>query len=209
MGGDPRSNVWGTLSAYEQGVDAYIRDSARTPGHEDFLRRVLELLPRDAHMLELGTGPGHDALFFEAGGVRVRRTDGASGFVERLRASGLQADVLEMTSEEFGGPYDAVFANAVLVHLTEAQLDLVLVKASRAVRRGGLLAFTVKEGDGEAWSTAKVGRPRFFNYWREPALLEHLAAAGWDPLSVSHVHGRTEPWINLICASSRDGQVRW
>lgn len=191
----------GTLSAYEQGIDAYIRDSVRTPGHEDFLQRVLELLTPAAHMLELGTGPGHDALFFEAGGVNVRRTDGALGFVVRLRESGLRADVLEMTTEEFGGPYDAVFANAVLVHLTDSQLDVVLAKASRAVRPGGLLAFTVKEGDGEAWSAAKVGRPRFFNYWREPVLLERLAAAGWRPLSVEHVCGGTESWINVICAS--------
>jgi pimeloyl-ACP methyl ester carboxylesterase len=195
------ANVAGTLSTYEQGIDAYIRDSARTPGHEDFLTRVLELLPRGSHMLELGSGPGQDALVFEAGGVDVRRTDGTAGFVERLRAGGLQAEVLEITSGDFGGPYDVVFANAVLVHLTDAQLDLVLAKAFLAVRPGGLLAFTVKEGDGEAWSTAKVGRPRFFNYWREPSLLEHVLAAGWRPLSVKHVQGRTEPWINVICSS--------
>jgi predicted TPR repeat methyltransferase len=103
-------------------------------------------------------------------------------------------------ARDFGGPYDVVFANAVLVHLTDAQLDLVLAKAFLAVRPGGLLAFTVKEGDGEAWSTAKVGRPRFFNYWREPSLLEHILATGWRPLSVKHAQGRTEPWINAICA---------
>jgi hypothetical protein len=61
--GSAAENVSGTLNTYEQSIDAYIRDSARTPGHEDFLARVLELLPRGAHMLELGTGPGHDALF--------------------------------------------------------------------------------------------------------------------------------------------------
>src|ERR1700733_9528472 len=148
--GSAAENVLSTLKTYEQSIDAYIRDSARTPGHEDFLARVLELLPRGAHMLELGTGPGRDALFFEAGGVNVRRTDGAIGFVKRLRAEGMQADVLEITTEDLGGPYDAVFANAVLVHLTGAQLDRVLVKALGAVRPGGLLAFTVKEGDGEA-----------------------------------------------------------
>jgi pimeloyl-ACP methyl ester carboxylesterase len=198
----PAANVSGTLNTYEQSVDAYVRDSVRTPGHEDFLRRVLELLPRGAHMLELGTGPGQDALFFEAGGVNVTRTDGTLGFVERLRAGGLQAEVLEITSDDFGGPYDVVFANAVLVHLTDAQLDLVLAKAFGAVSPGGLLAFTVKEGDGEAWSTAKVGRPRFFHYWRERALLEHVLAAGWNPLSVKHVQGRVEPWINVVCARS-------
>ena len=27
---------------------------------------------------------------------------------------------------------------------------------------------TLKEGDGEAWSAAKLGQPRWFVYWREP-----------------------------------------
>jgi predicted TPR repeat methyltransferase len=118
-----------------------------------------------------------------------------------LRTLGLLADVLEMTTDDFGGPFDVVFANAVLLHLTSPQLTEVLDKASRAVRAGGLLAFTVKEGDGEAWSTAKVGRPRFFNYWREPALLELLLATGWEPLSVQHVQGLTELWMNVICGT--------
>jgi pimeloyl-ACP methyl ester carboxylesterase len=201
-GGESCSNVLDTLSAYEHGVEDYTQRSVRTPGSERFLRQVLGLLARGAHMLELGSGPGHDALFFEAAGIEVRRTDGALGFVERLRASGVEADLLEMTGGDFGGPYDAVFADAVLVHLTDAQLELVLAKALRAVRAGGLLAFTVKEGDGQAWSTAKLGRPRFFNYWREPALLEHVIAAGWEPLSVEHVQGSTEPWLNVICRSA-------
>lgn len=38
--------------------------------------------------------------------------------------------------------------------------------------------------------------------WREPELLEHVLAAGWRPLSVKHVQGRTEPWINVICSRS-------
>jgi SAM-dependent methyltransferase len=199
VGSESGSNVSGTLDAYEQGMDAYVRDSKPTPGREDFLRSVLAALPAEAHMLELGSGPGHDALFFEAAGIHVTRTDGAPAFVQRLRALGLRAEVLEMTTDDFGGPFDVVFANAVLLHLTSPQLAEVLDKASRAVRAGGLMAFTVKEGDGEAWSTAKVGRPRFFNYWREPALLEHLLATGWEPLSVQHVQGRTEPWMNVIC----------
>jgi hypothetical protein len=29
---------------------------------------------------------------------------------------------------------------------------------------------TLKEGDGEEWRTVKLGLPRHFTYWREPAL---------------------------------------
>ena len=198
---DERSNVSITLASYEQGIEAYLQDSGPAPlaAYAEFLRSVVALLPPDPQMLELGSGPGHDALFFEANGVRVRRTDGARAFVERLRAGGHHADLLDVTSGDFGGPFDIVFANAVLLHLTVTQLADVLAKAGQAIGPEGLLAFTVKEGDGEAWTTAKIGKPRYFTYWREPEIRTHLTAAGWSPVISKQMRGRFEPWLYLVC----------
>jgi predicted TPR repeat methyltransferase len=64
--------------------------------------------------------------------------------------------------EELGGPFDIVFASAVLLHLSVTQFEDLLVKAARAVHPKGLMAFTAKEGHGEAWTAAKLGRPRYF-----------------------------------------------
>jgi predicted TPR repeat methyltransferase len=201
MNDKERVNVSVTLASYEEGADAYLQDSTLTPlaAYKAFRRSVVTLLPAGAHMLELGSGPGHDALFFEANGVYVQRTDGALAFVERLRASGHQADRLEVTTDQFGGPFDIVFANAVLLHLTVNQLNDVLKKAARAVGPKGLLAFTVKEGEGEEWTTAKIDKPRYFAYWSEASIRTHLAASGWEPLSVKHEDGRTEPWLFIVC----------
>lgn len=200
-----RSHLSVTLAAYEQGIEEYLRQSNATPptAYADFRHQILSLLPAGARMLELGTGPGHDALFFESYGVRVKRTDGAQGFVERLRASGHQAELLELTTSEFGGPFDIVFANAVLLHLTAIELGAVLAKAARAVGSPGLLAFTVKEGDGAAWTTAKIDSPRYFTYWRETQLRAHLAASGWTPVSIVRAQGRSEPWLYVVCRRAR------
>lgn len=199
--GEKRTNITVTLASYEQGVETYLHGSRPAPvaAYQEFLSSVVALLPPNPEMLELGSGPGHDALFFEANGVRVQRTDGVKAFVERLRSSGHQAELLDLTTDEFGGPYDIVFANAVLLHLTPLQLDDALAKATRAVGPTGFLAFTLKEGDGEAWTTEKIDLPRYFTYWREPAIRTRLTAIGWKPLSVQHVQGRIEPWLYLVC----------
>jgi len=201
VGSDEQSTVRVTLASYEQGIDAYFAGSTPTPipVYAEFRYSVAALFPADARMLEFGSGPAHDALFFEASGVRVQRTDGAAGFVGRLRSNGYDADLLDVTADEFGGPFDIVFANAVLLHLTADQFDEVLAKAGRAVHPQGLLAFTVKEGDGAAWTMAKLGRPRYFTYWRAPEMRERLSTAGWEPLNLHHVQGRFEPWLYLIC----------
>jgi hypothetical protein len=198
MAGEDRSNVSVTLSSYEQGIEEYLAHSSPTQDgrYLEFLRMVLGALPADPVLLELGSGPGHDALFFESHGVRVRRTDATKAFVERLRKNGHQAELLDVTADGFGGPVDMVFANAVLLHLTPAQLSSALVKAAAAAR---LLAFTVKEGDGEAWSTAKLGRPRYFKYWREDAMRQHLEVTGWQPVRVERFSGRIEPWLFFLC----------
>jgi SAM-dependent methyltransferase len=195
--------VSGTLSAYEQGAVAYIEGSIRLQAQDDYLDSIVALLPDEAHMLELGSGPGEDALYFEQRGVRVSRTDGALSFVERLRASGFEAEVLELTKDDFGGPYDVVFARAVLHHLADDQFSAVIAKAAGALVSGGVLVFTVKEGDGVEWTTAKVGSPRFFNYWREPALRAELLAAGFDSISIEHVRRRSKPWLYVVCGRAR------
>lgn len=198
---DRQSSASVTLASYEQGVEAFLGASNPTPhpAYAEFLYRVVSMLPAGSRMLELGTGPGDGALFFEEHGLVVQRTDGTRAFVERLRSNGHQANVLDVTTDEFGGPFDVVFANAVLLHLTVDQFDTVLAKAAQAVRPDGLLVFTVKEGDGTQWTTAKLDRPRYFTYWREPAMRTHLTTSGWTAVSLEHAQGRLEPWLYLIC----------
>jgi len=38
----------------------------------------------------------------------------------------------------------------------------------------------VKHGEGEEWSTSKVGQPRYFCYWSAETISPVLHAAGFD-----------------------------
>ena len=155
-------------------------------------------------VLEIGSGPGWDADYLESRGPRVLRTDGAAAFVQRLQAAGHQARLLDVRVDALGGPYDAVLADAVLLHVSREQFVDVLQRARQAVASGGVLAITLKEGDGEAWTEAKLGRPRHFTYWREPAVRAALTDTGWQVFSLEHVAGRVAPWLFII---ARTGEV--
>lgn len=128
----------------------------------------------------------------------MTRSDATRAFVERLRAAGHQAQLLDIRHDELGGPYDAVLANAVLLHLSRAQFRSALGRIRQSVTHAGLLAVTLKEGDGEQWSTVKLGLPRHFTYWREPALRQALHDTGWHVTFLAHVPGRTEQWLHVI-----------
>lgn len=188
-----------TLRTYDAAADAYrdsLRPSATMTAWSD---RVAAAAGRGARVLELGSGPGHLADQLELRGLHVERTDGSAAFVAMMRGAGADARLLDIRTDAFGGPYDAVVANAVLLHLERAEFDRVLGAAHDAVRPGGLLAFTVKEGDGDEWHTRKLGLPRHFVYWRPAQLRERLARAGWAIEALDHVPGRGEDWVFALC----------
>lgn len=193
-----------TLESYEQAADLY---TARTPVHRaGLVDDLLALVPVGARVLELGSGPGRDALALEAAGLRVDRTDGARSFVEQLRADGHVARVLDVRTGMFGSGYDAVFANAVLLHVQRSELTGVLRRALVAVRPGGVLAATLKRGDGDAWSTAKVDRARHFTYWTEDELTQVVAEAGWQGVVVRETTepGAGERWVTVTAHRAED-----
>lgn len=187
-----------TLAAYERGAQQYTEGTSTAPAPE--VDALLARVPRGAHVLELGSGPGRDAAALESADLTVDRTDGATAFVDALRAAGHQARVLDVRAEDFGGPYDAVFANAVLLHVPRMDLPGVLATARRACRPGGVLVASFKKGEGEAWTHVKLDDPRHFTYWDEAGLTAALRMAGWTPEQVaeSTLPTAAERWITVI-----------
>ena len=104
IGHDPRSM---TVAAYSGSAAAYAAGTAAMP---DSVQRVLDrfaaTLGAGARVLEIGSGPGRDALALEAAGLRVRRTDVTPGFVELLESQGHPADLLDPLTDDLIDPAD-------------------------------------------------------------------------------------------------------
>ena len=125
-----------TVESYERIARDYADDTAPGPsGVGDFggdaLRRLLGAVPAGGSVLEVGSGPGWDADFLEAHGVAVRRTDITDAFIDLQAERGKVVERLDVTSDDLGGPYDAVLALAVLQHV-----DRALMPDAARPRRG-------------------------------------------------------------------------
>jgi SAM-dependent methyltransferase len=196
-----------TVAGYNQEAAAY-RDATRAMPErvQAAVDALAAALPAGARVLEIGSGAGRDAAALEGAGLSVRRTDITPGFVELLRADGHAADVLDPLTDDLadpqrpGEPYDAVWASASLLHVARSALPVVLRRLAEATRPDGLIRLSVKEGDGEAWSThGSVSTPRRFVYWREQPLREVLTDAGWEVLETGHGDGqRGESWLDVL-----------
>ena len=199
-----------TVRSYDRDAAAY---AARTAAVPDPVRAALEQLAArlgpGARVVEIGSGGGRDALLMEQLGLAVRRTDVTPAFVALLREQGHACDRLDplvddLTSPE--GPYDAVWANASLLHVARADLPTVLGRLAEVTRPGGLLQVSLKEGDGEGWSThGTISSPRHFTYWRAAEVEAVVRASGWGDVEVRQgaVGDRGETWLEL--SAVRDG----
>ncbi|MDZ7929851.1 MAG: methyltransferase domain-containing protein [Rhodococcus sp. (in: high G+C Gram-positive bacteria)] len=194
-----------TLASYESAAELYVqrtrRDSTQAwqPFIDEFVAHV------DAGLvLELGSGPGWHAVELERRGLRVERSDGAAAFVDMMERDGYSARTLDIITDDFGGIYDGIFANAVLLHLNSLQFDAVVAKAAAALRPGGMLAFTLEEGDGEEWTDEKLDLPRYFRYWREPDVRPRLDSTVWESVSISsEIAVGGQGWLMVLAERGR------
>lgn len=193
-----------TVRAYDLDVAAYASNGATMP---DSVRRDIEAfaerLGAGARVLEIGSGGGRDAALMEELGLRVRRTDITPGFVALLREQGHDADVLDPLTDDLSSPdgaYDAVWANASLLHVARVDLPTVLARLAAVSRGDALLRVSVKEGDGDGWSThGSISKPRHFTYWRADALREVATGAGWQDVEIASQSGtkNAESWLEV------------
>ena len=195
-----------TVRAYDLDAEAYAGRTQVSDGVRADIEELAAVLGAGAQVLEIGSGGGRDALLMEALGLRVRRTDITAGFVALLREQGHACDLLDPLVDDLSspdGPYDGVWANASLLHVRRRDLPAVLRRLASVTRPGGVLRISVKEGDGEGWSThGTVRNPRHFTYWRATQLAEVVAGAGWSAVAVrSGLDGaRGETWLELSAA---------
>jgi cyclopropane fatty-acyl-phospholipid synthase-like methyltransferase len=198
-----------TLDVYEHGAERYKATQGPPQAwHLAFLDRMAAALGPGASVLELGSGTGQAAQYLAERGLAVQPSDGAVAFVERMREAGLSPIRLDVLADDLGGPWDAVVAFAVFLHLTAEELGTVLDRVRQAVRPGGLLALSVKEGDGSAWSDHRLGSPRFFTFWRPGALAQVLEDHGWTVQELERQAGDRDDWILVMARSpGRTGRL--
>ena len=196
-----------TVAAYDAQAREYRSASAQASfGSDDAVRAFATAAGVGARVLEIGSGGGRDAVALESLGLHVRRTDVTPGFVELLRAAGHDADLLDPFADDLtdparpGTPYDAVWANASLLHVARSDLPVVLGRLAASTRPGGLLRASFKEGAGEGWSVhGSIEAPRMFIYWRSPDLEQVVSTAGWQLLETTEADGqRGERWLGVL-----------
>lgn len=189
-----------TLVTYNDHFSSYVDGTVQvTSGFQkEWLEYVLSLRGADDCILEVGSAFGRDAAFIlEKGFRQLVVSDAFDAAIETLARRGFAAKKLNLLQDDIDDHYDLIIASAVFLHFNQTELEMVLVKLKDALTSNGILAFSVKQGQGEEWSDAKMGAPRFFHYWSETDLTAVLREAGYTVIDARHTDDAK--WLHITC----------
>lgn len=133
---------------------------------------LADFIPVNAHILDAGCGSGRDSKAFLERGYTVSAFDGSQTMVDIARQyTGL--DVQHMTFNQIHGiaKYNAVWANASLLHIPRRELWRIFSKVIRSLKRNGIFYVSFKVGEGEKI----VQDGRHFTYFNEARLRDYVA----------------------------------
>lgn len=167
------------IKAYDK--DAKRRDDAE--GKRDqwklaLRQKFVDLLKSEKkeNVLELGSGAGHDAKFFQDSGLNVLATDLSTEMVKMCKKRGLNAKVVDLYSlSTLEAKFDGIYSLNVLLHVPRKELKKVLNNIADALTNNGVFFYGVYGGvDNEETFTdkAKMGLPRFFSFLSDESLKE-------------------------------------
>jgi len=194
-----------TIKSYEEEYQIYVDKTAGevVGSIKQFIDRFLAHVGTADPILEIGSGPGRDAIYIETRGYKVVRTDAAKSFVKHMIGQGYEADVLDIINDSLGVKFNAIFANAVFLHFDDKDFRRAVSNTKSMLNDNGIFALSLQKGNFRAVSDHKH-RARYFHEWTEKQIIPLMTELGFEEIdsfegeSVS----KRKKWIMLILKKS-------
>ena len=138
-----------TINFYNRNAADFFQDTVGVD-MADLHTRFLREIPAGGIILDAGCGSGRDAKAFMNQGYRLVAFD-ASVELATLASNFLDQAVLVRTFDEIDevAYYDGIWACASLLHLPLSEILGALNRLWKALKPGGVLYLSFKEGEGE------------------------------------------------------------
>ncbi|PUB14823.1 methyltransferase domain-containing protein [Yoonia sediminilitoris] len=163
-----------TIAVYDIKASAYA-ELAKGDAPDTDLQAFIDLMQRDAHVLDLGCGPASASAYMRAAGLRPDPVDASQGMVTLANDRHAIGARLATFDEISGNAiYDGIWANFSLLHAKRTELPHHLAALAAALKPGGIFHIGMKTGDG----SARDRIDRYYTYVTVPELRGLLQDAG-------------------------------
>ncbi|MFZ3020015.1 MAG: class I SAM-dependent methyltransferase [Minisyncoccia bacterium] len=195
-------------STYNKIAEDWFRDHDADTWWYSGTDKFLSLLPKDATILDIGCGAGQKTRYISKKGYKVIGADFSEKMIEiaQKQAPEINFEVLDIYEiDKFHKTFDAIFAQAVLLHIPKARVEEVLLKIKSRLNQNGLLYIAVKavRDDGIEEHTKQENDygykyERFFSYYTMSELEKYLSNLNMEVIwKTSTASGHVE-WLQII-----------
>ena len=163
-----------TLKYYAKNTEEFIASTLEADMSET-QEKFLSLLPKGAHILDLGCGSGRDSLCFLQQGFQVTAVDGSLELA-KFASELIGQEVVVADFKDLVLPvasFDAIWASASLLHVHSEALPGILTKVIDLAKPGAVFYMSFKYGDYEGERTG-----RYYTDLNEARFAEFLQKSG-------------------------------
>ena len=172
------------------------------------MESFLEQIPKNSLVLDVGCAGGTKARFMMERGMRVIGIDIAEKFIDIAKHENPGGDfrVLDMLKVgSMSERFDAICAQASLLHIPKQQIPLVMAGFSMVLKSGGKLAIAVKEKRPHQPEEQMVveddygySYERFFSYFSEEEMRDACAKAGIPCQECCLIVAGKTNWLHIV-----------
>lgn len=184
---------------YETNAKRYARETFFADMSEQY-QRFLPLLREQARILDVGSGSGRDACYFQKHGYQATALEPSKNLCREIRKV-FSGEIVcsDIQSYQPDQPFDGIWACASLLHLQEKEIMRFFEKMDLYLKDNGIIYFSGKNGI----PTGRAADGRYFLEFTEQ-LVEKILAANermrleelWYTEDVSGREGFR--WMNVI-----------
>lgn len=188
-----------TIAIYDARADDYADMTDDDNRTDPRLEAFIAACPSGGRVLDLGCGPGTAAATMAQAGLLVDAVDASASMVQMAgRHAGVTAWQATFEQIDARAIYDGIWANFSLLHARRADFPAHLAALHQALKPGGRFMIGMKLGSGEARD--RMGR--YYSYYSETELKQHLQDAGFTPVEQklgrgTGLDGSVSDWISV------------
>lgn len=185
-------------------VNDHVGDSWWVEGTDIFL----SLLTKGASILDAGCAGGYKVKYMTDKGFNVEGIDFSESMIKEAkdRFPDLNFEVFDIYNlDKYPKTFDAIFSQAVLLHIPKKRILEVLEKMKSRLNEGGLLHISLKEIkdkkiEEEVRKENDYGYEyeRFFSYYTLEEIEEYFKQVGLDVISKRVTDSGRSNWINIV-----------
>jgi ubiquinone/menaquinone biosynthesis C-methylase UbiE len=189
-----------TIDTYNKMAQEY--DQETTDFWDRFPRTFIDKFASLAKgkVLDVGCGPGRDALLLQEKGIDLTCLDASEEMVKICQSKGLNSIVgnfndLPAEDTSFAG----VWAYTSLLHIPKSDVINPLKEIQRILKVGGIFGLGLIEGDSEGYKeSAGVNMPRWFSFYKKEEIEQIVISLCFEVVYFEQFKPSSRNYLNFI-----------